>query len=99
MADHIKINTKELADIGDALGRLVDQFQNSGNIVHHYAGDLGSGRMADTLNEFATNWDVHKKSLLSNLQHLQSAATEGAKSWDGLDADLAKALTDPPKKG
>jgi hypothetical protein len=99
MADHIKINTGELANIGDALSRLIGEFQNSGNIADHYSGDLGSGRMADTLHEFATNWNVHKKNLLSNLGNLQSAAAEGAKTWDGVDSDLAKALTDPPKKG
>jgi hypothetical protein len=59
---------------------------------------MGSGRMADTLHEFATNWDVHKKKMLSQLEALQSAAEKGAEAWDGLDRDLAKALTDAASK-
>ncbi|MFL6111297.1 MAG: hypothetical protein ACJ786_08085 [Catenulispora sp.] len=60
---------------------------------------MGSGRMADTLHEFATNWDVHKKKLQSELEALQSAADKGAKAWNGVDADLAKALMDAGKEG
>lgn len=98
MADHIAIDTHELENIAGTLTRLIDEFNNSGNIASHYAGDMGSGRMADTLHEFATNWDVHKKDLLSQLTALQSAADKGAKAWNGVDADLAKALTDSGKK-
>jgi len=54
--------------------------------------------MADTLHEFATNWDVHKKHLLSQLEALQSAADKGAKAWNGVDSDLAKALTESGNK-
>lgn len=98
MADHIKINTTQLADIGDALNGLINAFQHSGNLVDQYESELGSGRMASTLHQFATNWNVHKQHLLSNLQNLQSAASQGAQAWDGLDADLAKALTDAEQK-
>ena len=80
------------------------KFQSSGQLRLKPARDFSrtdcgpSGRMADTLHEFATNWDVHKKKLLSELEALQSAAEKGAKAWNGLDSDLAKALLDAGKK-
>ena len=98
MADHIKINTHDLEDVAGTLKRLMEEFKNSGNIVDHYAGSLGSGRMADTLHEFASNWDIHKKKLESQLEALQSVAEKGAQAWNGVDADLAKALMDAGKK-
>jgi hypothetical protein len=98
MADHIAINTAELENVASTLTHLISEFQDSGKTVDHYSGSLGSGRMADTLHEFASNWDVHKKKLLSQLEALQSAADKGAKAWNGLDADLAKALTDAAGK-
>src|SRR3954471_15296783 len=98
VADHIKINTHDLEEVAGTLTRLIDEFQNSGKTVDHYSGSMGSGRMADTLHEFATNWDVHKKKLLAQLEALQSAAEKGAEAWNGLDKDLARALTDAGKK-
>ncbi|GAA2012886.1 hypothetical protein GCM10009839_04300 [Catenulispora yoronensis] len=98
MADHIAIKTSDLENIATTLTRLIGEFQDAGKTVDHYSGAMGSGRMADTLHEFATNWDVHKKKLLEQLQTLQSAADQSAKTWDGLDQDLAKALTDASKK-
>jgi hypothetical protein len=98
VADHIKINTAELRSISDTLSRLKDEFDHADKIVDHYSGDLGSGRMADTLHEFATNWDVHKKSILSDVDRLAKVSHDAADAWDGLDRDLAKALTDAEAK-
>jgi hypothetical protein len=98
MADHIAINTAELERVAGTLKSLIGEFQNAGSTVDHYSGSMGSGRMADTLHEFATNWDVHKKKLLEQLEALQSAAEKGAEAWNGLDKDLAKALTDAAGK-
>jgi len=98
VADHIAINTAQLASVGDTLGRLKDEFDNADKIVDHFSGFLGSGRMADTLHEFATNWDVHKKAITKDLDSLGGIASEAAKAWDGLDRDLAKALLDAADK-
>jgi hypothetical protein len=99
MADHISINTAELADMAGTLSRLKDEFDGAGKIVDHYSGFLGSGRMADTLHEFATNWDIHKKDILKAIDTMATVCDDAAKAWDGLDRDLAKALTDSAKKG
>ena len=98
MANHISINTTELANVADTLKRLKEEFDGASAIVDHYSGYLGSGRMADTLHEFASNWDVHKKGITKDLDHLAGVADEAAKAWDGLDRDLAKALTDAEQK-
>jgi hypothetical protein len=98
VADHIAINTTELHNTADTLARLKSEFDNAGQIVDHYAGYLGSGRMADTLHEFATNWDIHKQAITKDLDHLAGITKEAADAWDGLDRDLAKALTDAQKK-
>ena len=98
MAQHIAIDTNQLASVADTLGRLKSEFDNANKIVDHYSGFLGSGRMADTLHEFATNWDVHKKDITKDLDNLAGIAGEAAKAWDGLDRDLAKALLDAAQK-
>ena len=92
MATHIKIDTKQLADMGTQLGKLHDSLNSGPDIVSSYNGDMGSGDVAKALSDFAGDWSKKKASLLDQLQELSEAATGAAKTWDGADADLAKAL-------
>jgi hypothetical protein len=94
MADgHININTGVLADIASQLRTLHDDFQNSTNLTGHYAGSMGSGDVANALNDFASDWSKKRDELVSGLDTLSKTAQTGAETWDGLDQHLADALT------
>jgi len=99
MADHIKINTGTLRDIGGQLGRLRDEFNHSTDITNAASGEMGSGDVAGALGNFASDWSTKRDQLTKGLDTLASTATQAAEHWDGLDGDLAKALTDAAGKG
>lgn len=92
MADHININTQMLADMGAALGRLRDDFNNATSKVDGFGGDMGSGDVADAMHDFASDWSDKKKNIVSQLDTLSKGATGSAQTWDGLDQHLADAM-------
>lgn len=90
MADHIKIDTGLLADMGTQLGRLRDEFNNATKIVDSFGGDMGSGDVADALHDFASDWSKKKANMVAQLDTLAKGATGSAQTWDGVDSGLAK---------
>jgi hypothetical protein len=92
MADHIKIDTGLLRDMGSQLGRLRDEFTHSTDITGAAKGEMGSGDVADALNNFASDWSTKRDELTKGLDTLAKTATQTAEHWDGLDNDLAKAI-------
>jgi hypothetical protein len=92
MADHIKINTTLLRDMGSSLGRLRDEFSHSSDITGAATGEMGSGDVAGALGNFASDWSTKRDQLTKGLDTLAKTATGSADHWDGLDSDLAKAI-------
>lgn len=88
----IKIDTGKLRDMGGQLGRLRDEFSHSTDITKAAAGEMGSGDVADALNNFAGDWSKKRDELTKNLDTLSQTATKTADTWDGVDRDLAKAI-------
>ncbi|MBS2533549.1 hypothetical protein KGQ20_12285 [Catenulispora sp. NF23] len=99
MADHIKINTSTLHDIGTQLGRLRDEFKHSTDLTGHYTGSMGSGDVADAMHNFASDWSKKRDQLTQGLDTLATTATQAADHWDGMDKSLADVLTKADKNG
>jgi hypothetical protein len=98
MADHIKIDTSTLDQTAAELKRLHDDFNGSTGMTDHYSGYMGSGEVADAMHSFATDWSKKRDTLVTDLDTLAQIADAASKAWDGLDKDLAKALTDAASK-
>lgn len=92
MADHIKINTGTLRDMGTQLGQLRDEFTHSTDITGAAAGEMGSGDVAGALNNFASDWSTKRDQLTKGLDTLAKTATQSADTWDGVDSQLGKAI-------
>jgi hypothetical protein len=92
MADHIKINTGTLREMGGQLGRLRDEFNHSTDITGAASGEMGSGDVAGALNNFASDWSKKRDTLTKSLDTLSKTATQSAETWDGLDSHLAQAI-------
>ncbi|WP_194898207.1 hypothetical protein [Catenulispora pinisilvae] len=99
MADHISIDTHMLADMGTALGKLRDDFNNASSIVDGVGGDMGSGDVADALHDFASDWSKKKANVVGELDKLSKGATGAAQAWDGTDSKLADVLTKAMSSG
>jgi len=82
MADHIKINTTLLREMGSSLGRLRDEFTHSTDITGAAKGDMGSGDVADALNNFASDWSKKRDELTKGLDTLSKTATGSADHWE-----------------
>jgi hypothetical protein len=73
--DHLSISTTTLADIGDQLRTLHDEFAHSTDITGHHSGDMGSGDVAGALGDFASDWSKKRDQLAGELDALSKTAT------------------------
>lgn len=92
MTDHLKVSTSMLADVGASLGTLKNEFDNSTKIVDSFHTYIGSGELADALGDFAGDWSKKRDELCKILDQLGKIASTAAKTYDGVDDHLAKAL-------
>ena len=92
MTDHLKVSTTMLADVGTSLGTLKNEFDNSTRIVDSFHDYIGSGELAGAMDDFAGNWSKKRDELCKTLEELGKIADAAAKTYDGVDDHLAKAL-------
>ncbi len=92
MADHIKVSTQQLRDMGRALTTLESEFQHGTDLVDSFRGYLGSGELAKALDDFASDWSKKRDELCKGLDALGKCATGAADTYDGVDGHLADAL-------
>lgn len=89
---HVKVSTGDLADMGRQLARLKDEFEHSSDIVDGFRGYMGSGEIADKMDDLANNWKLHREDLCKAIEGLGKIAEGAARMYDGIDAHLAAAL-------
>jgi hypothetical protein len=89
---HIKVSTKDLEESATQLKRLQDEFEHSSQLMAEFRGFIGSGELADKLDDFASNWKIHREKLCKQIELLGKTAETAAKAYDGIDAHLAATL-------
>lgn len=89
---HVKVSTSDLEAMATQLKRLQSEFEDAKGVVDGFTGAMGSGEVAGKLDDFATNWNIHRKALCSQIELLGKTAEGAAKTYDGVDDHLAKAL-------
>lgn len=101
VADHIAVSTSELREISRSVAKLKSHFEGAKDLVDSYDAEMGSGDVADALDDFADDWKKKRKQLCDGLEFLGKTAGSAAKAYDGLDQHLAQALlkSEPKKSG
>lgn len=86
------MSTSELREISRSVAKLKTHFEHAKDLVDSYDAEIGSGDVADALDDFADDWKKKRKQLCDGLEFLGQTAGTAAKAYDDLDQHLAQAL-------
>ncbi|MER6677109.1 hypothetical protein [Streptomyces sp. NPDC000983] len=97
MGDRIQADLDLIKDCSDALFGIHKEFDRRGNPAEGYGDELGSDTLRDVFDDFSDTWKKNRKELMKDIENLAKFTGNAAKSYDGLDRELAKALRDAKK--
>jgi hypothetical protein len=92
MADLI-VDYQLLDQTEGSLGSLAAEFQKLQALAKGYDGGLGSGDIASAMDDFAGNWDYHRKRLVGSMHALGQLVHETKHGFQDADQKLASSLT------
>lgn len=81
-----------LEQTAGALSMLIEEFNNSDKIVSSYHASVGDPTLTSALDDFANDWSVHRKDLVSSMQSVYQMATKSHKAYIDTDDKLAQEL-------
>jgi hypothetical protein len=81
-----------LEQTAGSLSMLIEEFNNAGKIVSSYHASVGDPTLTGALDDFANDWSVHRKDLVSSMQSVYQMATKSHKAYIDTDDNLAKEL-------
>jgi hypothetical protein len=76
-----------------SLGSLSKEFQGLQALEKGYDGAIGSGDIASAMDDFAGNWDYHKKRLVGSMQALGTMVHQTKQTFQDTDSKLKSTLT------
>jgi hypothetical protein len=71
---------------------LANEFKDAPAIMSGYAGGIGAPVLVSALDQFCTDWDAHRKQLLSSITNVRELARQGSVQFRATDATLARHL-------
>jgi hypothetical protein len=75
------------------LSGLRSEFSNIQAQQHAYFSAWGADAIASAMDDFAGNWDYHRKKLLDSMESLGEMVGQCKSSFTKTDTDLSNALT------
>lgn len=75
------------------LGGIESEFQNTVKYQQNLAGIWGSDDVEGAMHAFATNWDYHRKGLVSAIDDTLKATQTVLQTFSDVDGKLASSLT------
>jgi hypothetical protein len=81
-----------LARTAGGLSMLIEEFGNASKIVGASQGQITEPMLIGALDDFASDWSVHRQSLLSSMQSVYKMATESHRAYIDTDDKLAGEL-------
>ena len=93
MAPDLVVDLGLLESTAGSLSMLMEEFSNASNIVSDYQEAVGDQNLVSALQEFSSNWKVHRQTLLSSMESVYKMATESHKAFIDTDDKLAQAIT------
>lgn len=100
MGDRLKVDLDQVRAAAAAIEQIKREFDAAEGITDGYRGSIGSGRLANRLDEFSDNWRIHRKRMTEDLQKFAEWSRAAADAYHGIDEELAKALRESaPKEG
>jgi hypothetical protein len=94
LGERLKVDLDRVREVTASLEEIKREFDAAEGITDGYRGSIGSGRLADKLDEFSDNWRIHRKRLTEDLQTFTEWSRAAVDAYKGVDDELAKALRD-----
>jgi hypothetical protein len=95
VGSHLKVDLDLLEDTADALEQLRAEFADASQIADDYRGVLGSGEVADAVDDFVGNWRRHREKLINSIESLETMAEDSARTYREVDSELADSVQPP----
>jgi uncharacterized protein YukE len=92
MAD-LAVDYNLLDQTESTLSRLRSEFGDIQAQQRAYFSTWGSDAIASVMDDFAGNWDYHRKKLLDSMESLGEMVSQCKSSFAKADTDLSNALT------
>jgi len=92
MADLV-VDYNLLGQTESSLNGLTREFTDIKAQEHAYFGDWGSGDIASAMDDFAGNWDYHRKKLLGSMQSLATMVKQCQSGFCKADTTLASDIS------
>lgn len=100
MGDQLRADLDKIRDIGPGLRSLQGQYAKVTAVDQNtFLDEAGTPVLARALAEFATDWSIRLRNLLSDLDDLARLSDMAAEAYAQADKDLSLALTkalEPP---
>lgn len=94
VSGQLRVDLGALDRTAHSLAALRAEFANAGHIVTDAERAIGAKPMIDALEDFSTNWKLHREKLLSAMDAVQAMAAQSAATYRQVDDELTRALTD-----
>ncbi len=92
MGNHLKVDLGSLRETGAALREIKEALQRAADAARSDKGVVGSGELAHLLDDFVSNWEIHRSKLISSVEAHEKMAVECADAYEQVDRQLADAL-------
>lgn len=89
---HTKADISAIRSMGSGLKRVKKAFDGISSIKGRYGDALGDGDLADALEDFASNWEDHRKDLTKEVEALSKITTAAADAYDKIEHALVESL-------
>lgn len=99
MGEWIRADLSRIGRVAGQVSALGAEFERATSLVDGYAGALGSAQVTAALDAFASDWAIHRKHLVADLNQEADLARSAVAAYHGTDAQLAAALARRPGGG
>jgi hypothetical protein len=79
----------------NGIKKELEDLDNRKNDMHPY---WGSGRIADVMDDFVSNWDKYREKMIETVDNVGKLVTSTIDGFTGIDSELAKELRNARKK-
>jgi gas vesicle protein len=97
MAD-LKVSYDWLSQTASNLKAIENELKNTGDRQSEIKGALGSGDIAHAMDDFANNWDNHRRKILDKVQALGEMSEKTMEAFTDVDNKLKNGVEGHGKK-
>ncbi|NHC47481.1 hypothetical protein [Motilibacter aurantiacus] len=93
MSECLKVDTDELRAVARSLTAIRLRLESAANDIAGLHGELGSGRLAETMDRFASDWQVRRRRLCGSVEAVEQMALQSARKLEACDQALARSVS------